>query len=45
MTRMKMTVFWDIVPSLMMEAVSSSETQVNIYHTTWHSIPKRQLSS
>jgi hypothetical protein len=28
--------------TLMMEAVSSSETSVNIYQTTWHNIPRRQ---
>jgi hypothetical protein len=35
---MMMAVFWDV--ALMMEAVSSSETSVNIYQTTWCNIPK-----
>jgi hypothetical protein len=26
--------------ALMMEAASTSETQVNFYHTTWRNIPK-----
>jgi hypothetical protein len=48
---MKLTVFWAVVPcslvsiirviiALMMEAVSTSETLVNLYQTTWHNIPE-----
>jgi hypothetical protein len=38
-----MTVFWDVAPyrraiALMMEAVSTSETSVNFYQTTWRNI-------
>jgi hypothetical protein len=33
-------VFWDIAIALMMEAVSSSETSVNIYQTTRRNIPE-----
>jgi hypothetical protein len=38
---MKTTVFWKIAPciALMMEAVSTSETVVNFYKTTWCNIP------
>jgi hypothetical protein len=48
-TRMKVVVFWDVAPrslvdmdsiNLMMEAVSSCETLVNIYETAWYNIPK-----
>jgi hypothetical protein len=40
-TSMKMAVFWDVVPiTPMTEAVSTSETLVNIYQTTWHNIPE-----
>jgi hypothetical protein len=51
---MKMTIFWDVAPShlveidiaLMMEAVSYSRTQVNLYQTTYMlQHPRRQLSS
>jgi hypothetical protein len=46
------TVFWDVVPcslagvsenltaSIISEAVSSSETSVDIYKTTWRNIPE-----
>jgi hypothetical protein len=33
-----MTVFWDVTQ--MMEAASTSETSVNVYHTTWRNIPE-----
>jgi hypothetical protein len=47
----KMTDCWDIAPNslietdcpgdaLMMEAVSTSETSVNFYQTTWCNIPR-----
>jgi hypothetical protein len=35
----KMIVFWDVIV-IMMEAVSTSETSVNIYHTTRCNIPE-----
>jgi hypothetical protein len=34
-----MTVFWNAMIALMMEAVSTSETSVNIYQTTLRNIP------
>jgi hypothetical protein len=34
-----MIVFWDVA-SLMMEAVSTSETSVNFYQTAWRNIPE-----
>jgi hypothetical protein len=47
---MKMTVFWDVSPcslvqidrliALMMEAVSTSETSINLYWTTRRNIPE-----
>jgi hypothetical protein len=39
---MKMTVFWDVLlcSLVMMVAVSTSETSVNFYQTTWHNIPE-----
>jgi hypothetical protein len=42
---MKVTVFWDIAPyslmiALMMEAVSTSETSVNLYQTARRNIPE-----
>jgi hypothetical protein len=41
---MKMAVFWDaahnLFTALMMEAVSTSETSVNFYQTTWRNIPE-----
>jgi hypothetical protein len=41
----KVAVFWDVAPcklaiALMLEAVSLSETSVNIYQTTWRNIPE-----
>jgi hypothetical protein len=37
-----MTIFWDVVwaIALMTEPVSTSETSVNIYQTTWCNIPE-----
>jgi hypothetical protein len=53
---MKMTAFWDSMPcilaeidrrfrSLMMEAVSSSETSVNFYEPIYGVTPRRHSSS
>jgi hypothetical protein len=33
-----MTVFWNVAIALMMEAVITSETSVNFYHTTRRNI-------
>jgi hypothetical protein len=45
--RIKLAVFWDValcsvadIYLLMMEAVSSPETPLNIYHTTRRNIPE-----
>jgi hypothetical protein len=41
---MKMDVFWVVAPcSLMMEAVSTSETSVNFYQAIWCNIPEDSL--
>jgi hypothetical protein len=37
---MKMTAFWDIVTWSIIEAVSTSETSVYQYETTWHNNPE-----
>jgi hypothetical protein len=39
---MKITIFWDVAPcslALMMEAISTYETSVNVYRSTWRNIP------
>jgi hypothetical protein len=36
---MKMTVIWDAIIALMMEAVSTSGTLINFYETTRRNIP------
>jgi hypothetical protein len=36
-----MALFWDVaIIVLMMEAISTSETSVNFYQTTWRNIPE-----